>query len=310
MDRKRFLGTAGAAVGLAAVGVRPGRAAEASGAAAGGGDESKLGKTQLKICLQPGMFRLPMVAAIDQIAKYGFSGVESLSVRPDEIDAIRKKLDETGVVWQCTGAGVGSIGSPREWKKGLGLGAEEEHDAVEKSFREKCAVAKRLNIKRLLALTGQKRQDMSAEQQTEIIVKGLKRLGPIAQENGVTIVVEILNVLINHPGYFLVYSPQGAEIIKAVNHPNVKMLYDIYHQQISEGNLINNIKKYIDCIGHFHIGDNPGRQYPGTGEINYKNVFKAVWETQYDGYLAMECGYGNKTPLEIMQIMHDLTTFE
>jgi hydroxypyruvate isomerase len=302
MERKTFLATAGAAAGLAAIGVRRGRAAESEV------DERKLGKTNLKIALQPGMFKLDVLQAIDKIAYYGFPAVESLRASGD-LDAIRKKLDETGVVWSCVG-GVGSIGSPKNWKQGLGLSAEEEHEQIEKTFRERCDQAKKLNIKRVLCLTGQKRQDMTADQQTEIIVKGLKRLGPIAQENGVTIVLEILNVLINHPGYFLVYSPQGAEIIQTVNHPNVKMLYDIYHQQISEGNLCNNIKKYIACIGHFHIGDNPGRQYPGTGEINYKNVFRAVSETKYDGYLAMECGYGGKSALEIMKIMHDLTTFE
>ncbi|MCX8035808.1 MAG: TIM barrel protein [Candidatus Sumerlaeia bacterium] len=304
MNRRHLIASAGATLGAAAVGVRPARAAEMSEQ-----ELRSLGKTDLKICLQPGLFKLPMVEAIDQIAKHGFPGVESLSINPNEVDAIRKKLDETGVVWRCTGAGIASIGSPKDWKKGLGISAEEEHDAIEKSFRERCALAKRLNIKCLLGLTGQKRQDMSAEKQTEIIVKGLKRLAPIAQEHDMIIVLEILNVLVNHPGYFLVYTPQGAEIIQAVNHPNVKLLYDIYHQQISEGNLIANIKKYISCIGHFHIGDNPGRQYPGTGEINYRNVFKAIKDTGYDGYLAMECGYGNKTPLEIMKIMHDLTKF-
>jgi len=302
MDRKGFLASAGAAMGLAAVGLRPGQAAEMSE------DElRKLGKTDLKIALQPGLFKLSVLEAIDKIAYYGFPAVESLRASGD-LDAIRKKLDETGVAWSCIG-GVGSIGRPEKWEEGLGLSKEEEHDQVEKQFRAVVETAKKLNIKRILALTGQRRKDISAEQQTEIVVKGLKRLGPIAEQAGVTIVLEILNNLVNHPGYFLVYTAQGVEMMKAVGHPNVKLLYDIYHQQISEGNLINNIKNNIQYIGHFHIGDNPGRQYPGTGEINYKNVFKAVYDAKYDGYLAMECGYGNKTPLEIMKIMHDLTTF-
>jgi len=302
MDRKRFFLSAGAAAGLAAVGSRPVRAAEMSEE-----ELRKLGKTNLKIALQPGMFRLPIIEAIDKIAYYGFPAVESLGAGGD-LDAIRKKLDETGVAWSCIG-GVGSIGNPKKWEEGLGLSSEEEHERIEKTFRDRVETAKKLNIKRVLVLTGQKRQDIAADKQTEILVKGLKRLAPIAEAAGVTIVLEILNTLVNHPGYFLVYTPQGAEIMKAVGSPNVKLLYDIYHQQISEGNLIDNIKKYISYIGHFHIGDNPGRQYPGTGEINYKNVFRAVWETKYDGYLAMECGYGNKSPVEIMQIMHDLTTF-
>jgi hydroxypyruvate isomerase len=298
----------GAAAGLAAVGARPAGAADETG----GMSEAELralGKTDLKICLQPGMFKLPMVEAIEKIAYYGFPGVESLGVNEKEIPAVRAKLDATGVVWQCTGAGVGTIGSPKNWKQSLGLSAEEEHEKIEESFRKKVEQAKALKIKRLLALTGQKRQDMTAEQQTAILVKGFKRLAPIAEQNDVVIVIEILNALISHPGYFLVYTPQGAEIIKEVGSPNVKLLYDIFHQQISEGNLINNIKNHIGSIAHFHIGDNPGRQYPGTGEINYKNVFKGIKDTGYDGFLAMECGYGNKTPVEIMKIMHDLTKF-
>jgi hydroxypyruvate isomerase len=303
MNRKGFLVSGGAALGLAAIGSGPARAAEMSE------DElRKLGKTNLKIALQPGLFKLSMVEAIDKIAYHGFPGVESLSVNANDIDAIRKKLDETGVVWQCIG-GVGSIGNPKNWQQGLGLSSEDEHEKIEQTFRSRVEQAKRLNIKRILCLTGQKRQDIAADKQTEIVVKGLKRLAPIAQEAGVTIVLEILNTLVNHAGYFLVYTSQGVEMMKAVGSPNVKLLYDIYHQQISEGNLINNIKNNIQYIGHFHIGDNPGRQYPGTGEINYKNVFKAVYETKYDGYLAMECGYGGKSAVEIMKIMHDLTTF-
>jgi len=309
MNRKAFLASTGATVGLAAVGARSGRAAADDTLGLSEAELRSLGKTDVKICLQPGMFKLPMAQAIEKIAYYGFPGVESLGIRADEIPAIRAKLDETGVVWQCTGAGVGTIGNPKKWKEALGLSAEEEHEKMEQSFRQRVEQAKALKIKRLLALSGQKRQDMTAEQQTAILVKGLKRLAPIAAENDVVIVVEILNVLINHPGYFLVYTPQGAEIVQEVGSPNVKLLYDIYHQQISEGNLINNIKNHIQHIGHFHIGDNPGRQWPTTGEINYKNVFKAVKDTGYDGFLAIECGLGPYSPLQAMKVLHDLTTF-
>jgi hydroxypyruvate isomerase len=95
---------------------------------------------------------------------------------------------------------------------------------------------------------------------------------------------------VSHPGYFLVYSADGSELVKRTDHPNVKFLYDIFHQQISEGNLIANIKKYIGEIGHFHFADNPGRHEPGTGEINYKNVFKAIYETGYRDIVACEFG--------------------
>jgi hydroxypyruvate isomerase len=305
MDRKHFLTAAGAAAGMAAVGGRPARAAEMSEE-----ELRNLGKTDVKIALRPGMFGgKDFLKQLEQVARHGYPAFERLGAGGIDHDATRKKMDELGLVWTCIGAGVASIGNPKNWRRGLGISDEEQHEQCEKRFRANVETAKKLGVKRLLALTGQKRQDMTADQQTAIVVKGLKRLAPIAEKNDVTIVVEILNVLVSHPGYFLVYTPQGAEIVDEVNHPNVKLLYDIYHQQISEGNLINNIRKYIKQIGHFHIGDNPGRQWPTTGEINYKNVFKAVRDTGYEGYLAIECGLGPYKPLEALKILHDLTTF-
>jgi hydroxypyruvate isomerase len=102
------------------------------------------------------------------------------------------------------------------------------------------------------------------------------------------LVWETLNVLVDHPGYFLVYSADGSELVKRTDRPAVKFLFDIYHQQISEGNLINNIRKYIHEIGHFHFADNPGRHEPGTGEINYRNVFKAIHDAGYRDIVACE----------------------
>ena len=115
----------------------------------------------------------------------------------------------------------------------------------------------------------------------------------IAQElkdAGVTIVLEPLNILVDHAGHFLTTSKEAFEMVKEVNNPYVKVLFDIYHQQITEGNVIRNITENIDLIGHFHIADNPDRNEPGTGEINYINVFKAIKKAGYDRYLAFECG--------------------
>ena len=105
-----------------------------------------------------------------------------------------------------------------------------------------------------------------------------------------TIVLEPLNILVDHMGYYLVTSKEGFDVIREVNSPNVKLLFDVYHQQTSEGNLISNIRNNIDLIGHIHLGDVPGRKEPGTGEINYRNVFKAICESGYTGYCALECG--------------------
>jgi hydroxypyruvate isomerase len=93
-------------------------------------------------------------------------------------------------------------------------------------------------------------------------------------------------------------APEAFAIVREVNSPDVKVLYDIYHQQITEGSLIYNIRRYIDEIGHFHVGDVPGRNEPGTGEINYRNVFRAIAETGYSGYVVFECG--KTEPVEVV----------
>ena len=147
-----------------------------------------------------------------------------------------------------------------------------------------------LRVPNIIATVGNERADVSRERQHETCVETLRRLGELARPAGVQIVLEPLNVLVNHKGYFLVTSAEGFRMIDEVKDPSVKLLFDIYHQQVSEGNLIANITANIDKIGHFHIADNPGRREPGTGEIAYANVFASIAAAGYEGYLAFECG--------------------
>ncbi len=120
------------------------------------------------------------------------------------------------------------------------------------------------------------------------MVACLKTAAPLAEEAGVTLVLEPLNILVDHPGYFLTSSREGFEIVEQVGSPAVKLLYDIYHQQVTEGNLIATITSHIDLIGHFHAADVPGRHEPGTGEINYANVLAAIDEAGYEGFIGLE----------------------
>ena len=116
----------------------------------------------------------------------------------------------------------------------------------------------------------------------------LLKLAPIAQRAGITLNMEALNTQLDHVGNFLEYTSDAVSVVKAVNSQNVKILYDIYHMQLNEGKIINTIKKYIDYIGYVHVADVPGRAEPGTGEINYANVFKAFKETNYGGTIGFE----------------------
>ncbi len=155
-------------------------------------------------------------------------------------------------------------------------------------LKETIAACNKLGCNIIISQVGNELKGVSREQQKASIVAGLKESAKLLDGTGITLVIEPLNLLVDHAGYFLSRSEEAADIVKAVGSDSVKMLFDVYHQQITEGNIISNIRKYISVIGHFHIADNPGRAWLGTGEINYKNVLAAIAETGYEGYVGLE----------------------
>jgi hydroxypyruvate isomerase len=171
----------------------------------------------------------------------------------------------------------------------LASGKKAWRDEFLAEIKNSVAVAKRVNAAWMTVVPGHVdlRQDMAY--QTANVIETLKRASAILEPHGITMVLEPLNFR-NHPGLFLSESPQAYQICKAVNSPSCKILFDIYHQQIQEGNLIPNIEKCWDEIAYFQIGDNPGRNEPTSGEINYKNVFKYIHSKGFKGVLGMEHG--------------------
>ena len=150
-------------------------------------------------------------------------------------------------------------------------------------------VAKRVNAKWMTVVPGHLdlRKDMNY--QTQNVIETLKQASEILEKHDLTMVLEPLNFR-DHPGLFLTESPQAFQICKAVNSKSCKILFDIYHQQIQEGNLIPNIEASWNEIAYFQIGDKPGRNEPTTGEINYKNIFKYIYDKGFNGVLGMEHG--------------------
>lgn len=182
--------------------------------------------------------------------------------------------------------------------RGCGLVNPREREGFLRELNLSIEAAKKVDCKRLVVLTGNELGGMPRSEQMANAVSLLREAAPILEKNGMTAVVEVLNTYVDHAGYFLYYVRDGAELVDRVGSPSVKILFDIYHVQIMEGNLINNIRSNIDRIGHFHVGDVPGRHEPGTGEINYRNVFNAIYELgdRFSGYVALE--YGRVAPLE------------
>tara|TARA_B100000963_G_scaffold114529_2_gene99772 strand:+ start:2309 stop:3217 length:909 start_codon:yes stop_codon:yes gene_type:complete len=162
-----------------------------------------------------------------------------------------------------------------------------------KEIKESVEVAKRVNARWMTVVPGHLDLRLNIDYQTQNVIKALRLAADILEPHNLIMVIEPLNFR-DHPGLFLSKSPQAFQICKAVNSPSCKILFDIYHQQIEEGNLIPNIKKCWEEIAYFQIGDNPGRNEPTTGEINYKNIFKYIHDRGYKGILGME--HGNSKP--------------
>lgn len=176
------------------------------------------------------------------------------------------------------------------WREpNLANGDEGLRDKFLKEIEESVEVAKRVNATWMTVVPGHMDLKKDIGFQTSHVMESLKRASAILEPHGLVMVLEPLNRY-NHPGMFLYGSPQAHALCKGVGSPSCKILFDIYHQQITEGNIIPNIDAAWDEIAYFQIGDNPGRKEPTTGEINYLNVFKHIQEKGFDGILGMEHG--------------------
>ena len=172
--------------------------------------------------------------------------------------------------------------------KFISLVDAEQRGAYLQALSDSIAVAKALKIKTIISQVGDFIAGVPREQQKQSLIDGLTAAAPLLEAADITLVVEPLNELVDHPGYYLIKSAEAFDIIKQVSSPNVKVLFDIYHQQISEGNIINNILANIDYIGHFHAAGHPGRHELQHGEINYPEIFSAIKQTNFSGYIGLE----------------------
>jgi len=169
-----------------------------------------------------------------------------------------------------------------------GLNRRENHAAIEQAFRKGIPQAAKAGVPNVIAFSGNRR-GMSDEEGTANAVAGLNRVKRIAEDNGVTICIELLNSKVDHPDYMADHTAWGVNVAKQVNSPRVKLLYDIYHMQIMEGDLIETIRKNIQWIGHFHTGGVPGRHnLDGTQEVNWRAVARSIADLKFQGYLAHE----------------------
>jgi hydroxypyruvate isomerase len=175
------------------------------------------------------------------------------------------------------------------------LNKDETREMLIAKMKEGVEIAKRTGVKWALVVPGRYDERLHRDFQTANVIDNLRYCCDVVEPEGLTIVLEPLNILRDHPGLFLTGIPQAYSICRAVNRPSCKMVEDIYHQQITEGNIIPNINAAWSEIATFHCGDTPGRNEPTTGEINYRNVFKTIYNKQYQGVICMEHGISNRS---------------
>jgi hydroxypyruvate isomerase len=165
--------------------------------------------------------------------------------------------------------------------------SKKRHEYVQ-GLKETIAAAKFLGCNMIVSQVGDEIPGVPRTEQHKSIVEGLKACVPFLEEAGMMLVIEPLNTFVDHPGYYLDSAKEGFQIVEEVGSPYVKVLYDIYHMQIMEGNIISTITKNIDKIGHFHAAGVPGRHEPYTGELYYINIFHAIQASGFNGYIGLE----------------------
>ncbi|WKB79850.1 TIM barrel protein [Cellulophaga lytica] len=244
----------------------------------------------LKYAPHLGMFSNYAKSLEDQLhfmASEGFTALEDNTMLNRDV-ATQNKLAKT---MQNLGMQMGVfVAHEILWKKpSLASGDLALREKFLSEIKRSVEVAKRVNAKWVTVVPGHVDLKQSMGYQTAHVIESLKQAASILEPHGIVMVLEPLNFR-DHPGLFLTDSPQAYEICKAVDSPSCKILFDIYHQQIQEGNLIPNMEACWDEIAYIQIGDNPGRKEPTTGEINYKNVFKFIYNKNFTGILGMEHG--------------------
>ena len=232
-----------------------------------------------------------LIDQLNYIADQGFTAFEDNNLKKRSIkiqNEISKTMNKRGLEM-----GV-FVAHTIHWKEpNLASGDKNKRKEFLDEIKSSVEVAKRINAKWMTVVPGYRDLRLNLSYQTVNVIDSLKYACDILDPHGLVMVLEPLN-FINHPGLFLTESPQAYEICKAVDSKSCKILFDIYHQQIQEGNLIPNIKDCWDEIAYFQIGDNPGRKEPTTGEINYKNIFQYIYNKGFDGILGMEHGNSQK----------------
>jgi len=302
MERRNFIKSAVSGLALAGLG-------GTAMAAASSMNISNNAKFTLKYAPTLGMFNKNVgndpLDNLKFIADQGFRAVYDLGLigrPPAEQEKIVNEGRKLGLEWGQFSVRTGN--GPH-----FVLNTKESKDELKTKMKDALEVQKRTGINTGLIVLGNVDPRLHIEYQTVNVIENLRMCCEIVENAGLVLVMEPLNTLVNHPGVFLTRTTQAKMLCVAVNHPCCKMVNDLYHQQVTEGNLIPNLEMCWDYIGSIHLGDNPGRNEPTSGEINYKKIFQWFYDRKYDKVLSCEHGQskpGKEGELAIIQAYREV----
>ena len=229
---------------------------------------------KISVCIEAIMSG-DILSAIDLTAKAGLDAIEFWTWPGKDIEAIgrRARQHNLAVAAMCT--------------RNFILNDPEQRSDYLEGLEASVPIAANLGCPTLITQVG---QDTGAPRavQHQSIVEGLLAAAPILEKAGLTLVIEPLNLRVNHPGYYLSHSQEAFDIVRKVNHPRVKVLFDIYHQQVTEGDVTRRALAELELIGHFHAAGTPGRHELDCGELHYPYILQAIDQAGYEGYVGLE----------------------
>lgn len=219
-------------------------------------------------------------------AKAGLQSVELVGEHANWSD---QQIDDMKKRARGFGLGMDTIIATPDWgSRPVSMVNPAQRDNFLKDVEKSIVFAQKLEIPQIILMSGNEIPGKTHAEQYASLLEGCKRAGEMAAKADKTLIVEPLNNKVNHKGFFLATCVEGLKLMKDVDNPHVKLLFDIYHEQVQIGNVIRTLTEAQPHVAVFHIADNPGRNDPGTGEMNYPNIYKAIAKTGYSGYICME----------------------
>lgn len=217
------------------------------------------------------------------------AGCQSVELVGEHLEWSDTKIAEMKKLARSLNLGMDTISAMANWpKEPVSMVDPAQRDNMLKGVARNIEFAKKLEIPQLLLMSGNAIAGKTFDEQYASMLEGCKRAGDLAAKAGVTMIIEPLNNKVNHKGFFMSNCVDGLRIVKETDNPHVRLLFDIYHEQVQLGDVTRKVVEAAPYTTVYHIADNPGRHEPGTGELDYSNIYRAIAKAGYDKFITME----------------------